>query len=337
MTKLTPMSTRPPSLESFSEANRFYVELMRSPDQDEREDALAEIAGNLDDELAGEIRRQIAAPGDTDWRLRLFEQLELELGSGLYSSPEEEDPDDGGSLSRRAIAELRVFFCRFYDDERENPRLRRKALEVSALLPLPWHEEAVRECWSRPEPEWRLTAMVSMGHLFPIDFGVEIEEGLASPDGALRTQAIVAADQRDLRRLGPMILKIAADRGGELEERICALEALPNLRPPGARALLEKLRGEAAPVGHFAADALRNLEENERAEEYLAAVAVEDRSAFRPMGNPSFPVVAPADGRNHPSFPVVAPADGRNHRLASGTPPGCGSATGSRKGEAPPQ
>jgi hypothetical protein len=315
--------TGPASLESISEANRFYVELLRSPDEEERDSALAEIAGSLDDELTGEIRRQIAAPGDIDWRLRLFEQLALELDSGLYSSPLEEEDQDEAGLSRRAVAELQVFFCRFYLDERENPRLRRKALEVSALLPLPWHEDAVRECWSRPEPEWRLSAMLCMGHLFPIDFTEEIEEGLASPDGALRTQAIVAADQRDLRQLGPQIMRIAADRGGELEERLCAIEALPNLRPPGARALLEKVRGEAAPVGHFAADALHNLEQNERAEALLAAAELEERSAFRPKDNPS--------------FPVVASADGRNHRLPSGTPPGCGSGSGSRRGEAPPQ
>lgn len=278
------------SLESFSEANRFYVELLRSPEAEARECALTEISGSLDDELAGEIRRQVAAPGDVDWRLRLLEQLALELDSGLYSSPEErseeedeeEDEDGGGRLSRRGVAELQVFFCRFYIDERENPRLRRKALEVSALLPLPWHEEAVRECWSRPEPEWRVTALLAMGHLFPVDFTDEIHQGLTSSDGAQRTQAIVAADLRDLRPLGPQIAKIAADRGGELEERICAIEALANLRPPGARALLEKLRNEAAPVGHFALDALHNLEQNERAETLLAEASIRNPCEERP-------------------------------------------------------
>jgi hypothetical protein len=270
-----------PPLESFSEANRFYAELLRSPDEESRECALAEIAGNLDDELAGEIRRQIAVPGDLDWRLRLLEQLALEFDSGLYGREEDEELAEEGGLSRRTLAELQVFLCRFYLDERENPRLRRKALEVSALLPLPWHEEAVRECWSRPEVEWRLSALVAMGHLFPIDFAGEIEEALASADETLRAQAIVAADQRDLYRLGPQILRIAADRGGELEERICAIEALPNLRPPGARELLAKLRTEAAPVGPFAADALFNLIENERAAEHLAVAVVEARTAGR--------------------------------------------------------
>jgi hypothetical protein len=276
-----------PPLESFSEANRFYVELLRSPDEESRECALSEIAGNLDDELAGEIRRQIAAPGDVDWRLRLFEQLEIELDSGLYCHLEEEEEAEGGGLCRRTIAELQVFLCRFYLDERENPRLRRKALEVSALLPLPWHEEAVRECWSRPEPEWRLSALIAMGHLFPIDFAGEIGEALASVDEALRAQAIVAADQRDLYDLGPQILRIAADRGGELEERICAIEALPNLRPPGSRALLEKLRAEAAPVGPFAADALHNLIENERAVAHLAAAAAGPSGFLRRTGGAS--------------------------------------------------
>ncbi len=145
-----------------------------------------------------------------------------------------------------------------------------------------------------------------MGHLFPVDFSEEIQLGLGSPLDALRLQAIGAADARDLRELGPEILAIAADPASEIEVRITAIEALANLRPRGARVLLGKLRGETAPIGHFAGDALYNLEQNARAEAQLAEARLPP--GFPPP--PSAPRLAIFMSRERRlrNFPEVRPA-----------------------------
>lgn len=290
------------SLSCFSERNRLYVELLRGGDPEARDAALAETAGRMDDELAAEVLSLLADSGDADFRLRLLENLGFELEAGPVDDADDdpkgsvlafEEPEGGplqigfppspsaerkaggrgpeiaGGLSRRVYGELRFFLRAFFEDGRESGRLRRKALEVAVLAPEPWHEAAVRECWERTEPEWKVTALFCMGHLHPVDFTEEIDQGLAAGESALRSQAIVAADSRGLRALGPRIQRLAAERGHDLEVRLCAIEALATLRPPGAAALLAKLRAEPAPFGPFAAGTLLCLEQNERAEALL--------------------------------------------------------------------
>lgn len=260
------------SLASFSEDNRLHVEVLRSRDPDARSQMLDELIGRLDDDLTDELLRLLRHSRELDFRLELIEHLGFELDAAFYARADEEDDDDERRrLSPAAYARIEENLRMFYRDERENPRLRRKALEAAVLAPLTWQEEAVRECWARTESEWQACALYCMGQLDPVDFTDEIEHGLSSPNDDLRAQAIIAADSRDLVAFGSVIAKIAEDPGSELEVRICAIEALPNLRPPGARALLEKLRRASEPICQFAADALFNLEQNERAAARLAA------------------------------------------------------------------
>ncbi len=296
----------PDSLDSFHDRKSLYLELLRGKDPEARAAALAELAGRLDDELAAELCRLLLAWRDVELRLQLFETLAIELDAGGFAgepgseNEREEEPEETTAhrgLSRRGLGELHGFLQDFYRDAGQPERLRRKALEVAALDPLPWQEEAVRECWARPEAAWRVTALYCMGHLFAADFAEEIAEGLAAPENALRAQAIVAADSRELRSLGPSILRLAADRGHHLEVRLCAIEALPTLRPRGAAPLLARLRAEPAPVGPFAAEALRSLEQNERAEALLDEWKAGETGIEKPPGAAPWPAPRLADPR----------------------------------------
>lgn len=285
------MKKKTPSLESFSQRNRLVVEMLRGADPEAKSAALDELAGRLDDELAGEFTRLLKLGHDPELCLEILELLARELDSGLHGTDlgdedDLDDPDDDEDaialpgLSVRGLDELQDFLRGYYRDEKRDPRLRRKALEAAVCAPPAspeaagsqeaWQTEAVHECWSRAEPEWRVSALFCMGQLFPVDFADEIQEGLESPLDALRLPAIAAADARDLKELGPAILEIAADPAGEVPIRLAAIEALANLRPRGARTLLERLRGGKAPFCHFAADALRHLEQNARAEALIA-------------------------------------------------------------------
>lgn len=304
------------TLESFSPRNQIYVEMLRDSDPEARADALAELAGRLDDELAAEICRLLATSPDLDFRLQLCEDLAITLAAGACFTAAEEDGEeddeeedegeagDGVFLSRHAFAALQECLAGLYRDPAADPRLRRKILEAAVLSPQPWQEQAVRECWARAEPEWRGTALCCMGHLYPVDFADEIAEGLESPLAALRVQAIAAADDRELSELGPRILEIAADRSGDLEVVLCAIEALPTLRPPGARKLLLRLRGEPAPVGHFAADALDHLDENRRAELLIEEL----RGAGPPAVKLALLMSLPGDAANFPQRQPEPPA-----------------------------
>jgi hypothetical protein len=283
---------KPRSLEAFAEENRLYVELLRGKDPQAWEAALSELCGRLDDELAEEMLHLLQDSSDIDLRLQLLEQIALELDCGLYSvaDPARPQPQVPRLLSEDVLERLQEYLQCLFQNDRENPRMRRKALEVAVLTPLPWQEEAVRECWLRPEPEWQATALLGMGHLLAVDFTEEIAQALSSPLEDLRAQAILAADARDLRPLGPRILHLAGDRSSEMEVRLCAIEALPNLRPEGARAMLEMLCREKEPIGHFASDSLFSLEQNEKAEARLEAEGEEllqvSHLAKRPLSLP---------------------------------------------------
>ncbi len=279
-----------PSLASFSAKNRRSVELLRSQDPASWEEALA--SGNLDEQIGEEMLRLLQHSRNLELRLQLLEQIALELDSGLYggiySGPygglygglysglysQESNPPASEApplFDAPTFDRLQSYLRSTFLDARENPRLRRKALEVVVLTPQPWQEEAIRECWLRPEPEWQATAVFCMGHFLLEDFTEEILAALGSPLDDLRECAILAADNRDLRSLGKAIQQIAVDPRSELEVRLCAIEALPNLRPEGAREVLDRLCREPEPIGHFAASALFSLDQNLVAESKLEA------------------------------------------------------------------
>ena len=247
------------------------LEMLRRRDPVARAAAFSELSGQLSDELARELRRLLQESRDGELRLELLEFFALELGDGVqcFDSPEAVSLNQAHGLGERALEQLDEDLRTIFENLQEPGRLRRKALEVAVLAPREWQVEAVRESWQRPEPEWQTSALSCMGQLVPIDFTEEIAEGLRSPIDDLRIQAILAADARDLFELGPRILEIAGDPAAELEVRLCAIEALPNLRPEGATVLLRALSREAAPLGAFAADAHFSLEQNERVAERL--------------------------------------------------------------------
>lgn len=286
--------TRAESLRDPESRNPMVIELLRDPDPEAQRAGLDDVAGRLDDELAGELTRILAAGCDPEFGREILELLAAELDTGVAAEDpgdddDLDDPDDDEdaffltALTRRGLGRLQEFLQTFYRDAARPALLRRKALEAAASAPAvspeaagrleAWLEEAVREAWARPEPEWRVSALFAMAQLFPVDFTEEIQEGLASPVDAVRAEAIAAADARDLTELGPAILAIAGDAAGEIEVRLCAIEALANLRPRGARSLLERLRGGPEPFAHFAADALDHLEQNARAAALLAEAA----------------------------------------------------------------
>lgn len=250
---------------------RPCLEMLRRRDPEARAAAFAELSGQLCDELSGELRRLLRESRDGELRLELLEFFALELGDGIqcFDSPEAVLLAPAHGLGETALEQLDEDLRTIFENVQEPGRLRRKALEVAVLAPREWQVEAVREIWQSPEPEWRASALSCMGQLVPIDFTEEIAEGLRSPIDDLRIQAILAADARDLFELGPRMLEIAGDRAAELEVRLCAIEALPNLRPEGAPTLLRALSREAAPLGAFATDALFSLEQNERVAERL--------------------------------------------------------------------
>lgn len=307
------MKKKTHSLESFSQRNRLVVEQLRSADPEARSAALDDVAGRLDDELAGEFVRLLRSGRDSALALEILELLARELDSGLHGADlgeddDLDDPDDDEDaialpgLSARGLLALQDFLRAYYHDEKREPHLRRKALEAAVCAPPAspeaagsqeaWQTAAVRECWSRPEPEWRVSALFCMGQLFPVDFADEIQEGLGESLDALRLAAITAADARDLGELGPAILEIAADPEAEIPVRLAAIEALASLRPRGARTLLQRLRGGKAPFSHFAADALRHLEQNERAEALIAERSFGDGDLSRELEDEDFPPFA---------------------------------------------
>jgi len=262
------MTTRPPApLESFDETSRPFVEALRGDDPLARGAALEEMAPVVDDGLARELIRFARDPSrEPGERGRAL----IVLGPSLEETGYEEE-DDGGlappvgpeewwetPLSEAGFREVNEDLRRIYHDGDQPKEVRRRALEAAVRAPREWHRDAVAAAWRSSDPEWRLTAVFSMGFLS--GFAAEIEEAFRGDDPVLRREAMGAAGRAEAEVLIPDLLEAAADAEADREDRIAAIEALEELQLAGAVDLLSDLSDDAdAEVARAAREALQEI------------------------------------------------------------------------------
>lgn len=271
-----PTDAKPP-IESFDETSRPLVEALRSDRASAREVAIDEISEVVDDALARELLRFAADPEISE-----EERAEalIALGPTLQMCWEDEDEEGmlpppppnpnafeeaffDHPLSNEVYQEVQEALRRIYHDGGAPKLLRRHALEAAVRAPRPWHRDAAAAAWRSDDPDWRLTAVFTMGHLggMPGDgFEEEIREALGASNELLRRQAMLAAGRACLGELAPELMEVAQRTDVDRGDRLAAIEALGELMPAGASDVLSALRNDPdQEVAMMAEEALEDI------------------------------------------------------------------------------
>ena len=144
----------------------------------------------------------------------------------------------------------------------DRPKLvRRRCLEAAVRGPLTWQAEAVRDCWTSEDPQWRATAVFCMGFL--PNFDEEILNALDIGNDDIQREALRSAGRRGLKTAGDALVEVAANPQADKDARIAAIEALARVHPKNSDELLHDL-----------------MQAEDKDIAYMAEYALEERDLF---------------------------------------------------------
>ncbi len=261
------------NLEAFSEDNRHLVANLREPDERVRFATLADISDEVDDEIAGEMERLLREDESDDVRARAAIAFGPTLELCSYELDDEGRlPPPGGyddaPLTQEAYDRLTETLRRVFMDGANPELVRRRVLEGAVRSPQPWHEKAAAAAFRSDEEPWRITAVFCMGYLGGFDD--EIATAFESGSELVRFEAIRAAGNRGIKRLAGRLLALAEDPAADLDERLAAIEALPNMEHPGTFELMDELCADPDEgIARAAEEALEEVSMLAMAEEML--------------------------------------------------------------------
>ena len=82
------------------------------------------------------------------------------------------------SSAKRSFHRIQASMHKLYGDPATPKEVRRRIVEGSVRAPQEWHAEAVRKAYADGDPEWKQTAVFSMGYV--PGFNAQILESLNS-------------------------------------------------------------------------------------------------------------------------------------------------------------
>jgi HEAT repeat protein len=171
------------------------------------------------------------------------EPTALRARAALSLGPVLEQADTGGfenpeevSITEPTFRQIQNTLQTLYQDPRVPQELQRRVLEASVRAPQPWHAEALREAYACGDLEWKLTAVFAMRWVS--GFREQILEALASPDPAIRCEALEAAGNWELEEAGPQVAFLLQDGTTPKAVLLSAIGAASAIRPAEAESLL---------------------------------------------------------------------------------------------------
>jgi HEAT repeat protein len=243
------------------QTNRLLAKLT-DPDEETRAAALEELALRMDDEIAQALLD--IAESDATHEVRtdaivalgpVIEQCGME-----YDDEAEFDfgPELGPPVSRDTFSSIVRHIRGLYDDETQPTLIRRRAFEVLVRDPQPWLSKEIRKHVASADPDWRLTAVFAMGYVK--GFEREIADTVQTAEGKLLLEAVIAAGNMGVSRAARRIRTLATSREEDLDLRLAAIEALPQLDPDCFELLDELTRARKREIAEAAEYALEELE-----------------------------------------------------------------------------
>jgi hypothetical protein len=203
--------------------------------------AAAKLAGDLvvmNDRLAEALLAIVRNDEESD---QLRGRAAISLGPVLEQASTEEfagefeDPD-AVPVSKHMYHEIKESLCQLYTDERTAKEVRRRILEAAVRAPEDWHRSAIKAAYASGDGDWMLTAVFAMRWV--PGFDDEILEALNSTDLAIHCEATQAAGQRELDAAWPHVVRLVNDPTTPRPLLLAAIEAVGNIRPREAGAVL---------------------------------------------------------------------------------------------------
>lgn len=217
------------------DARELIFQGLGSPDPEACALAISISRHEMDDEVADQLLELADASPKALLRAAALVALGLALGDVRRCGDEGTEPP----LSRPCVERVERRLRSLYHDASAPKEVRRRALEAAVRSPQSWQTGAVRSAFASGDPEWQASAIFSMGYLS--GFEEELRQAMVSDSPPLVWEAVRSAGRAGLRELGYEIYDRAVDRGAPHRVRLAAVEALPYVRPPGTRELLEQL------------------------------------------------------------------------------------------------
>ncbi len=242
------------------EPNRWLQDLT-SPDEETRAAAREELGQEMNDEVARQLLDLVTGDAGADARADAIVAFGPVIeGCSMDFDEEEDDPElpYDTEVSRETFDLITTRIRSLYDDESQPKIVRRRAFEVLIRDPRPWHIMEVRRHFGSSDAEWKRTAVFAMG-LIP-GFDEEMVSTLEKGDGELLFEAVRAAGLMELSRAASRIRELALSRDTELDLRLEAIFALPNVDSDCFGILEDLTRESDANVAEAAEEALEELE-----------------------------------------------------------------------------
>lgn len=227
------------------EAREQILAGLASPDPEIRLLAVELAAEEMDDEIAGLVMKRVADPEE---REPLRARAAIVLGPALEECSVEEMVEQlpcDAPLSARCYERVRRGLRRVYHDGRTPKLVRRRVLEGAVRAPQAWQRGAVEAAMASGDEEWRATAVFCMGFLD--GFETRLLEALGDPVQDVRFEAVRSVGRLGIPEAGSHVVRLARDAEVPLDLRLAAVDAVGQIRPPGARELLEALAASPVP------------------------------------------------------------------------------------------
>ena len=149
-----------------------------------------------------------------------------------------EDPAEV-PITEPMFHKIQETLCKLHLDETVPKLVRRRILEASVRAPQDWHQNAVRDAYTRDNDAWKLTAAFCMQFLRGFD--KQILESLSSEDPDILYEAVCGAGNWEIDAAWPCIAAFVTS--GETEKYLlfAAIESAALIRPQEAAEILSPL------------------------------------------------------------------------------------------------
>ena len=201
----------------------------------------AELAGDLvvmNDALAKALLAVLRSPDEAE---KLRARAASSFGAVLEQTDIDgfDDPYADPPITEDTFHTIQDSLQKLFLDAGTPKEVRRRVLEASVRASGDWHATAIAAAYSGGDRDWKLTAVFAMRWVRGFDD--RILEALNSPDRDIHVEAVQAAGNWALDAAWSHVVGIVNDPGAPKRLLLAAIEAVGNIRPAEAGAVLADL------------------------------------------------------------------------------------------------
>ena len=167
-------------------------------------------------------------------------QAAISLGPALeYAFIEDFDDPEDVPITEAMFLRIQEAFHTVFMEKRTPKIVRRRTLESSVRAPLDWHQDAVRDAYTRDDEDWKLTAVFCMQYIRGFD--KQILESLSNENMDIVYEAVCAAGNWGIEAAWPRISAFLTSEETEKDTLLASIESAALIRPHEAIEILGPL------------------------------------------------------------------------------------------------